>query len=942
LDPNQGEGPSDAHGVTHGDAYEPSGQGLREESSIHAHERAGDGVAFADASREGSGEIVGRYTLLSEIAQGELTTIYLARQHGSAGFQRLVALKRLRPTHADPVEAEQLMLDEGRLASSLHHANIVGVLDVGTETGPYVVMDYVEGDDLESILVRAGRERHPRFTVPLIVDILNGLHAVHTAVDDRGAALGMVHQAPRSRHVLVGIDGTGRLTDFTQARARIVAPSRLRSDRVKVAAMAPEQALAPDSVDHRTDLFIVGLMLWETLTGERLFFTEEGEAQTFQNLLHRRIPRPSEIGLRPPRCFDTICLRALERDPRNRYASALEMARDLRDTALNQALFANNGEIGQWVKALAGKQLIERRRSSGSDAPSYELPNARALSSSGYHSSVRSADPYGSGLIYGGSFTRVGSVRPPVQRSSSADLDQTPAVGLRAALAPTQLNMAKPPSPAEAVVAAAAHSEDEHTPRHVDDDEAREPRERRDTDPMWKAVPSSLPPPPDADTTHPAGFVPARPGDRRDTGLPSPGAYSEFGERKSSSHPPAHQPVAASPFGSDEGVPTMRRAVPHEDLMEVTTVAPMTASHAAAISRAMEDASPAVSGLPIEPLPLGRPKNKPLVLNKQLASTMMGMPTGEPASGAPRRPAIDGPSPLDSRVDSKPTRLSIPASPVGSPYRAATPSKMPGTFDLPKTPATLTDLTERTRLVDMTPSITQLKTPPSTLDDLASRIRRADSLYAGKHSLSPPDSGARTMPPVVREDEELPRGRSYKPLWVTAGVLVAIICVAIGVGARRWFDPSEPARRAATQPIVRSEPVATPAPPVQPTAPAAAQPSAEPARDVNVDSAALSPSSIENAATRPLARKPAAGKPGLKAAPIQNAAPAAAAPAAPSPAAPSRDAEPAARDSEGPLREVDPARVLSSEPKPADTATPRPKRRKASDVSRGTIPDNPY
>jgi serine/threonine-protein kinase len=904
--------------------WESSASRLRESSlAANAHAQS--------APQEGSGEIVGRYTLLSEIAQGVLTTIYLARQQGSAGFQRLVALKRLHAPYAEQSEAQQLMLDEGRLTSSLHHANIVGVLDVGTEAGPYVVMEYVEGDDLESLLQRAGRERHPRFTVPLIVDVLNGLHAVHTAVDDRGAALGMVHQAPRGRHVLVGIDGTARLTDFTQARARIVAPSRLRADRLKIAAMAPEQALAPDSIDHRTDLFILGLLLWETLTGEPLF-AGEGEAQTFQNLLHRRIPKPSEVGLRSPRCFDAICLRALERDPRNRYASALEMARDLRDTALNQALFATNGEIGQWVKALSGKQLVERRRSSGSDAPSYELPTAQALSSSGYHASIRSSDPYGSGLIYGGSFTRVGSVRPPVQRGSSADLDQTPAVGVRASFAPTMVAPGVTENALALGTESAIEPDEEHTPRHVEGERpTAEPRVRRDTDPMWKALSSSLPPPPDADTTHPAGFIPTRPGGRRDTGLPSPGAYSEIKERKSS-QPPAAAQLPPSPFGPEEGVPTMRRAVPHEDLMEVTTVAPLSAAQVEALARAMEDASPARSERH-EPLPLGTPKTKPVVLTKSLSSTMLGRPGGEQAlSGVGRRAAVDGPSPMDSRVDSRPTRLSIPASPVGSPYRAATPSKMPGTFDLPKAPARLEDLTDRTRLVDMTPSVpqikeAQIKAPPRTLEDMAVRTRNADALRVGAHSLSPPDSGARTLPPVLPE-EDVPAGRSYKPLWITAGVLVAIICVAVGVGARRWLEPENSLRRVATQPTLKSEP-GSPAPPSPSTDSPAAAPSAPSVSDQNAENQPAYPPLLPSTlapAPRASSAKPAPRKP------------ASAPQSAGNTLAPGRNS---VREAQGP-REEPALAAPATEPSKAASDTPRPKRRAKPDVSRGSIPDNPY
>ena len=124
-----------------------------------------------------------------------------------------------------------------------------------------------------------------------------------------------------------------------------------------MSAHLPARSPALDSRRSSLD-FIVGITLWEALTGERLFAAESDE-RSFQNLLHRRIPRPSEVGMCPPRGFDAVCMRALERDPEARFGSALEMARELRDVALNQALYALPGEIGAWVKSVMGRELVE-------------------------------------------------------------------------------------------------------------------------------------------------------------------------------------------------------------------------------------------------------------------------------------------------------------------------------------------------------------------------------------------------------------------------------------------------------------------------------------------------------------------------------------------------------------------------------------------------------
>ncbi len=644
--------------------------------------------------RESSAEILGRYSLLAEIAAGDLTTVHLARQHGDSGFQRLVALRRLKPLFARQPEYVQLLLDEARLTSGLHHANVLGCLDMGTEGGCYIVQNYVEGDSLDGLLARAGSERHARYTVPLIVDLLNGLHSVHTALDDDGVPLSLVHQAPRPRHVLVGIDGTARLTDFTQAKARGIAPTRQRADRLKVADMAPEQALNPEAVDHRADLFVVGVTLWEALTGERLF-AAEGEENTFQHLLHRRIPRPSEVGFHPPRCFDAICLRALERDPEKRYRSSLEMARELRDIALNHALYATAGEIGQWVKALAGPKLIELRKLAGSESSSQEV-NIDALPSatggSGFYQSTKPTDPYGSGLIFGGSFSRLEQANP-------MDHDKTPALGVRANIPASELD---PKS------AARRERDDEPTARH------NTLRDRKSTEPMWGARDADKRAPQEAAPTPASGkprapvrpaqgtstqtlneLMPAsvRPNAPRAEGEPSPGAYSQSSARKSRPGAPELGHTKAAAF----------------------------------------DAGRAPGGHSTPTTPTGTASKRTLL-------GQPGLPGANPAANAVARPqprtkaAVDGPSLADHRNDSTPTRWLVGSGPVGSPYRNASPSKTPKEFEPRPPPRALGELTGRTQRADvlqmpvdsLTPPTTAQRTqPPTRADEPSPRSSRA-------------------------------------------------------------------------------------------------------------------------------------------------------------------------------------------------------------------------
>jgi len=702
----------------------------------------------ATSQRE-SNELVGPYVLLAEIGRGDLTTVYLAKKHGALGFRRLYALKRLKPALQHNVDCVELLLDEARLVSGIHHANIAGVLDVGTDAGNYVVMEYVEGENLDVLLARAGTARHPRYIVPPFVDALNGLHALHTAGDADGEPFAIVHQAPRARHIVLGVDGTARLVDFSQMRGKDVRPTRARSDRIKVAHMAPEQALHPDGVDLRSDLFIVGVTLWEALTGERLFASDTDE-QTFQNMLHRRIPRPSDVGLRPPRCFDAICMRALERDPKSRYPSAQEMARDLRDTAINQALYATASELGQWVRHLAGSELRTLRKLAGQDAPSsggisLETP-ATGIDLSGLHSKPArlsdglvalpsrgeiDPDPYATGRIYGGS-------EASMPLSAAADGERTPAVGFR---------------------------RDKPLPREEEDDDPTGPRllpgaaaVRPVVDERARAatVPLSAPiavgqgpaarADSDNDETNPSVFVPARPGARRDASRVSPGSYSQVdGARRQS---------------KTRGLNTE---------LEIPNAKVLLAKESAAFEEADTTLRP--SQLPARPEGSeARAGKAPRAETKSYVAARFDANASDAASSATESTArrtggIIEHAPVHvHRSDSSPTRMEIPVGPVGSPHRPFAPERVPA-------PTSRMLLRASNHPFDMP---LEVGSAPQTAD--------TPGLNAGvlPDSLTPPATASRTAPPEL---QSAPRPSA---LWLVSGVLAAIILLALGVGVRQW------------------------------------------------------------------------------------------------------------------------------------------------------------
>lgn len=318
---------------------------------------------------------LGRYEMLGCIARGGMATVYLARHRGEAGFQRLFAVKVLHPHLADDEGFVSMLLDEARIAARLHHPNVVPIVDLGTQDGlHYVVMEYIEGCSLAALLTKNRDERPPRLILPIVIDVLAGLHAAHTLTDDDGKPMNLVHRDVSPQNVMVGADGVARITDFGIARAE----SRIMSTRPgqikgKIAFMSPEQ-IRSTGVDCRSDLFSAGAMLWSAITGRRLFLSDT-DAATLSNILTLEIPPPSTIGLMPPAALDGPCLRALEREAARRFASAQDMEESLREAALVAGCLGSRRDVAAWVTASFGDELADRRKA----IKSFSIP-PRALS----------------------------------------------------------------------------------------------------------------------------------------------------------------------------------------------------------------------------------------------------------------------------------------------------------------------------------------------------------------------------------------------------------------------------------------------------------------------------------------------------------------------------------------------------------------------------------
>lgn len=326
--------------------------------------KAPAGAAGLDRiSRPMAGRQLGRYEILTQLASGGMASVYIARAQGVAGFERLVAIKVLHPHLAYEQEFISMFLDEARLAARIRHMNVVPTLDISDSPGDgyFLVMEYIEGNHLGALLGGAAKlgDRLPRpFVCRVLLDTLQGLAAAHRLTDENGTPLKLVHRDVSPHNILVGTDGIGRLTDFGVAKADVrMASTRAGQFKGKLSYMAPEQASSSEA-DQRSDLFSVGIILWESLTGRRLF-KGETNAATLNKLLNESVVKPSTYGeeLEP---FDEVVMKALSRNPDQRFQDADDLGEAL-ELAAGRGGVAKTRDVAEVVRALDADKLRDER-----------------------------------------------------------------------------------------------------------------------------------------------------------------------------------------------------------------------------------------------------------------------------------------------------------------------------------------------------------------------------------------------------------------------------------------------------------------------------------------------------------------------------------------------------------------------------------------------------
>ena len=311
---------------------------------------------------------VGPYRLCIELASGGMASVYLARPELGRGRASMVAVKLIHPHLASDNEFVKMFVDEAELASQIRHANVCAVLDYASYDGEhYIVMEYLLGESLMSIWNRISRRpvgdrmQLARCVARVLSDACEGLHAAHQLTDANDEGLEIVHRDVSPENLFVTYDGVAKVMDFGVASA---ARKRHKTQtglvKGKFAYVAPE-LLRGAKADRRADIWGIGVIAWELLTGKRLF-RRDSDLDTLKAVSEEPIPNPSEVADDVPKELAEIVMRALVREPEGRYATAREMARDLARFAAQGEQVITSADVADWLDALIPGGRVRRRQ----------------------------------------------------------------------------------------------------------------------------------------------------------------------------------------------------------------------------------------------------------------------------------------------------------------------------------------------------------------------------------------------------------------------------------------------------------------------------------------------------------------------------------------------------------------------------------------------------
>jgi serine/threonine protein kinase len=302
-------------------------------------------------------DVYGPYRLLDRVAVGGMAEVFKAKRSGVEGFEKIVAVKRILPHLSDNKEFVDMFVNEAKMVAGLTHPNIVQIFDLGRiDKSYYIAMEYVHGRDLRTIMRRA-KEKGPRIPLELglriVSNVCSALEYAHRKRDDRGRPMQIVHRDVSPQNILISFEGDVKLTDFGIAKAATKASTTDRGAlRGKLLYMSPEQAWGKP-MDNRSDLFSLGIVLYEMVTDQKPFLATGGSSEMSILELVRQchIAPPRSVNPQIPDTLDKLLRRALDRDPSRRFQDAAEMGRGL-ERILHERPPLSTNELARFMELL--------------------------------------------------------------------------------------------------------------------------------------------------------------------------------------------------------------------------------------------------------------------------------------------------------------------------------------------------------------------------------------------------------------------------------------------------------------------------------------------------------------------------------------------------------------------------------------------------------------
>jgi serine/threonine protein kinase len=365
-----------------------------------------------------AGDTLDRYELLCPLAQGGMAAVWLARLRGKHGFQKLVAVKTIRPEHAGDQRFQRMFLDEARIAASITHPNVAQILDLGEENGVlYLVMEWIDGDSLSKLLrvvQRAGHRVPLGVALRILADACGGLHAAHELRNDSGQLINVVHRDVSPTNILLSDKGSPKVIDFGIAKAmgRLAEETSAGVLKGKISYMSPEQALGRSNVDRRADVWAAGSILHMALTGAPPF-RAENEVLALHRLTSGKPPDPLPADV-PPQ-VRAIVARTMAFNVDQRTPDCATLQAELEQAMVACSCPTTPADVGLFAAHYLGdsarsrQELVQRSIAAASDRERGGRPRMHSAGTPSGFSPVVPRDASSSGALGAGSYSGRGS-----------------------------------------------------------------------------------------------------------------------------------------------------------------------------------------------------------------------------------------------------------------------------------------------------------------------------------------------------------------------------------------------------------------------------------------------------------------------------------------------------------------------------------------------------